>query len=241
MTSQSFPAWFIHKRWVKETSAIAYFFSESLGIVACHCKGGRTPKKQALLQPFMPLWLTVQERYDRYFIQSIESTAPAFIMNGTNHFAALYVNELIYLTQKPLSVDTKLYEAYSQVVRLLACTHDDKAIEVLLRRFEWTLLLSCGQAFSLTHEANSTNPIEVECTYQLIPEEGFVCRDKGILGVHLGEMARDNLHNPETLLAAKKLMRQAIDHLVSGRPINTRALFSNRSHNGVNLREYGPG
>ena len=73
MTTKSLQGWVVHKTWSGDTSARVKFFTRELGLIECLCKGGRNPKKHALLQAFYPLWLAVDERYERYFARSIES------------------------------------------------------------------------------------------------------------------------------------------------------------------------
>ncbi|MDI1352184.1 MAG: recombination protein O N-terminal domain-containing protein, partial [bacterium] len=112
MTTKSVQGWVIHKQWSGDTSARVYFFTRELGLLQCLCKGGRTPKKQSLLQAFTPLWLVVQERYNLYYTQSIESTFPMFQFESHALFSALYLNELLYYVLKPLYPDEELFNAY---------------------------------------------------------------------------------------------------------------------------------
>ena len=86
MTTKTLQAWVLHKQWSGDTSARVSFFTRELGVIQCLCKGGRTPKKQALLQAFTPLWLSVDERYDRYYTQAIESISPILHLRGILFF-----------------------------------------------------------------------------------------------------------------------------------------------------------
>lgn len=220
-------AWVLHKHCSGDTSAKVSFFTREAGLVHCVCKGGRTPKKQALLQAFSPLWISIIERYDRYYAQAVESSSPSLILTGHALFAGLYINEILYYALSPNYPDAPLYDAYLFTLNNLAITKDKLLFEALLRRFEWIILRSCGYAFSLIEEAGSAHLIDVNSYYQFIAGEGFVPTTTGIPGAHILALAEDNLSEVAVLRSAKIIMRQAIDHLVGGREIKSRRLYSN--------------
>ncbi|MGL5743013.1 MAG: DNA repair protein RecO [Legionella sp.] len=218
-------AWVLHKQWSGDTSARVSFFTRELGLLQCYCKGGRTPKKQALLQEFTPLWISLRERYERYYVQSVETNAPSYQLTASSLFSGLYINEILYYALSPHASDPALYEAYLFTLRMLAVTKDKLELEALLRRFEWTFIQSCGYSFSLTHEARTEDPIADDLCYRFIAGEGFVLERKGISGSHILALAEDNLSEAPYLKSAKIIMRQAIDHLVGGREIRARSLY----------------
>ena len=225
MTSRSVQAWVIHKLWSGDTSARVSFFTRELGLIQCLCKGGRTPKKQSLLQAFTPLWVSVDERYERYFAQTIESVAPMFYLQGISLFSGLYVNELLYYALSPSSPVDELFNAYLTTLNGLALNSDRLAVEPLLRRFEWVLLKNCGYSFSFTQEACTGELIIPDHYYHFVAGEGFIAASKGIPGEHLLALSEDNLSEEAVLKSAKRIMRQAIDHLLGGREIQARNIF----------------
>jgi DNA repair protein RecO (recombination protein O) len=219
-------AWVLHKNWSGDTSARVSFITREAGLIQCFYKGGRTPKKQALLQAFTPLWISITERYDRYYAQTIESMSPTLQFSLSNSlFASLYVNEILYYTLRPNYPDTALFDAYSFTLNGLAATKDRLILESLLRRFEWTLLKSCGYSFSFTHEARTTDLIAADLYYQFVAGEGFFLAPSGIAGAHILALAQDDLSEPAYLKSAKIIMRQAVDHLLGGKEIKARALY----------------
>lgn len=223
---QTVEAWILHKQWSGETSAKVSFFTREMGLIHCLYKGGRTPKKQALLQAFTPLWVTIIERYDQYYVQSVESISSTPPIMGDSLFAGLYVNEILYYALSPNSHDPILFDAYLFTLKNLLLTKEKFILEALLRRFEWTLLQACGYSFSLTQEARTENLIMANFCYQFVVSEGFVLDNKGIPGAHILALAQDNLSDPACLKSAKMIMRQAINHLVGGREIKARALYT---------------
>lgn len=225
MTTKTIEAWVLHKRWSGDTSARVSFFTRESGLIHCLCKGGRTPKKQALLQAFTPLWLSVDERHERFYANTIESISPTLALTGHALFSGLYVNEILYYVLSPDSPDVALFDAYLFTLNSLVFTRDRLALESLLRRFEWTVLQACGYSFSLTHEAGADDAIAEDLYYQFIAGEGFVLASKGIPGTHILALASDNLDEAIYLQSAKMIMRKAIDHLLGGREIKARTLY----------------
>lgn len=223
--TKSLQAWVIHKQWSGDTSARVSFFTRELGLIQCLCKGGRTPKKQSLLQAFTPLWVSVDERYDRYYTKNLESISPMLHLEGNSLFSGLYLNELLYYALSPVVPDTELFNAYLMTLKGLVLTQDRLVVEPLLRRFEWTLLKACGYSFSFTEETRTGVLIGANAYYQFVAGEGFLSASKGIPGEHLLAIADDNLSNIDYLKSAKMIMRQAIDHLLGGREIKARLLF----------------
>ncbi|AUH72709.1 DNA repair protein RecO [Legionella sainthelensi] len=225
MTIRTVEAWVLHKQWSGDTSARVSFLTREFGVVQCLYKGGRTPKKQALLQAFTPLWISLTERYDRYYIQSIESISSTLPLIGHALFAGLYINEILYYALGSNYSDSALFDAYLFTLNNLVSTSDRLVLEALLRRFEWTVLRTCGYSFSLTQEARTENLIVADLYYQFVAGEGFVIDSVGIPGEHILALAQDDLSDAAYLKSAKKIMRQAIDHLVGGREIKSRALY----------------
>lgn len=222
---KSFNAFVIHKQWVGDTSARLFLFTEELGVFHCLCTGARTPKKQALIQSFTPLWVAVDERYDRFYTKSIEATAPTLPLHGPALFSALYLNELLYHVLKSSEPMPSLFHNYVFTLQELTQVHNQLSLEPLLRRFEWDLLHLCGYGFSFTEEARTGDVINAEYNYSWQAGEGFVVASQGIPGTHLLALAEGNLSEEAYLKSAKIIMRKAIDHLLGGREVKARALF----------------
>ena len=230
MTIEAFEAWVLHKRPSGDTSAQIIFFTREKGVIICLCKGGRTPKKQAVLQSFTSLWLSIDSQKGGYYARSIESTAARFELKGKALFAGLYLNELLYYTLAPMDPYPELFDVYLLTLHGLTVTTDQLVIEVLLRRFEYTLLLACGSSISFTEEAFSTDSIVSNKRYQFIASTGFIASSDGILsGRDIIALAQGQLSDVNALKAAKIIMRQAIDHLLGGRKLKSRSLYTYHS------------
>lgn len=225
MTTETLEAWVLHKSPSGDSSARVSFFTREKGILNCLYKGGRTPKKQALLQPFIPLWLAADLRKDYYFVRQLEIQKEPIELKANSLFAGLYVNELIFYALRSMDAYPELFAIYQETIQGLALLNDKLALEVVLRRFEWALLLACGYSLSFNYDAHSLEPIRVNQAYQLLPGEGFVSASAGIPGEHILALAEGQLDELGLLKTAKFIMRQAIDHLLGGRELKSRSLY----------------
>lgn len=225
MIHESETAWVLHKQWSGDTSARVTFFTRDHGVVRAVCKAGRTPKKQALLQAFTPLWVVFAERSGWYHVQTLELLSLSLPLEGHYLFAGLYVNELLYHALGPLDAYPRLYEAYTATLFALCHASDQVALEIVLRRFEWALLAAIGYGLSLTHEARTGLPIVSSQQYVLIAGVGLIGAEQGMKGAHLLALSDDALTESDVLKTAKKIMRIAIDHALGGKKIKTRDLY----------------
>jgi DNA repair protein RecO (recombination protein O) len=201
------------------------FFTRDLGLVQALYKGGRTPKKQLLLQPFTPLWADFTERDNWYYVRKLEIAALSSPMVQRHVYAALYLNELLYLALQPLDAYPQLFDGYVETLHALTHTMTQAELESSLRRFEWCLLTSLGYAISLTHDAYTLLPIDANTYYQVVPGQGLVSSEQGMSGRHLLALARDELTDPLVLKTAKQLMRRLVDQCLGGKEIKTRSIY----------------
>ncbi|WP_028389579.1 DNA repair protein RecO [Legionella fairfieldensis] len=223
MTTETFEAWLLHKRPSGDTSAQATFFTREKGILNCLYKGGRTPKKQATLQPFIPLWLAIDARKDWIYVRHLETIAHLCSPRGHSLWAGLYMNELLFYALRPMDPQPALFDVYLGTMQQFVTNPDKIAVEVLLRRFEWGLLLACGYSVSFNEEARTFTPIVIESFYQFIAGEGFIAAERGFTGKDILALAQGQLDNLHLLKIAKLIMRQSIDHLLGGKELKSRS------------------
>jgi DNA repair protein RecO (recombination protein O) len=228
MTIESLSGWVLHKRLSGDSSLLVTFFTREKGIVCATYKGGRTPRKQALVSVFTPIWLSTNLVQDRYFVRQLETTQPTLCLSGDALFSALYVNELLYHILHPLDESPEVYDCYEHTVQALAQITERVVIEPVLRRFEWQLLVTLGYQMSLTHDARSSYPISETQQYVFILGEGFVLTEKGVLGKHIIEWSNGKFNDVTVRRLAKSVMRCVFNHLLEGRPIKARQLY--RTH-----------
>ncbi len=227
MISEGLEGWLLHKRPSGDTSLILSIFTQQKGRIDCLCKSGRLPKKQALLQPFVSLYLTLDNRNNWSYLRAIENPFPACTLKNQALFAAVYVNELLYYTLALGVAEPTIYDLYTNLLQQLVGVDDKLLIETLLRRFEWALLQSCGHLVSFSKDAEDNQPLEADRYYKFIPGAGFVKTAVApfLEGQHILAFARGELDEPVVLRTAKLIMRASIAHLLDGRELKCRSFY----------------
>ena len=107
-----------------------------------------------------------------------------------------------------------------------------KELEIHLRAFELNLLKQIGYGLDLKFEANSNNEIKEEGVYGFDPIIGFQPVNDGsnkkncYSGKDIINFCKGDLSSPETLLASKLIMREAIDFHLGNKPLKIREYLS---------------
>lgn len=224
MTTNQYEAWLLHKRPSGDTSVHLSFFTPEQGLLHGLYRGGRTTKKQGLLQAFTPLWVAVESRQDWHYVNRLETMAPSLKLSGLSLFAGLYVNELLYYTLNAGECYTALFKAYQYTLQGLGAVNNKLAIEALLRRFEMQLLEVCGYSLVLTSDVHGA-PIKPCNHYGFTVGRGLEQGNPGFSGQSVLGLANNQFDNLQVLKTAKFILRQAIDHLLGGRELKSRSLF----------------
>ena len=222
--AMSNPIWMIHKIWAGGSSARALFFTREQGLVWAKYHGGWGPKKQAMLQSFTPLWIEFTQRQTWYYVRHLEIAGSAFEFTAPHLFSALYINELLYHMLRPQDPQPDLYDAYVTTLQQVSLADTKLDLEQVLRRFEWTVLVSTGYAMSLTVDQSGT-PIVATQYYNFQPGNGFSVASTGILGTDILSLANDELTDPKILKTAKYIMRRALEHALGGKKLKSRDFF----------------
>lgn len=226
MTIENHEAWLLHKKPSGDSSAQLIFFTREAGLLSCLFRGGRTPKKQVLLQAFTPIWLAVDTRRDWQYVNRLEILSSPLPLSGVSLFAGLYLNELLYYALSKGESQVELFDAYQFTLKGLATVNDRLVIEALLRRFEFTLLAACGYSLVLTEEVGSGRAIQAQYHYQYTAGQGLQRASQGFSGRTVLTLAQGQFDDLAALKIAKLIMRQAIDHLLGGRKLKSRSLFA---------------
>jgi DNA repair protein RecO (recombination protein O) len=221
MRTDALEAWLLSKIPSGDTSLRLHLFTRQKGVITCFYKGGRTPKKQAVLQSFVPLWLSLDTQKESHFARTVEAGAIPLSLTGHSLFSALYVNELVFYALKPFDSHPEVYDAYQYVLHGLTIAIERVAIESLLRRFEWVLLKTCGYRLAFA-EGVLVSP---DAFYHFDVGQGFVMAKDGIPADTASAIVEGNFQNVLVLKSAKHIMRQAIDCLLVGRELKSRRLF----------------
>lgn len=219
-------AYVLHSRPYLETSALVDFFTLEQGRISAVVKGIRRPgsKLRGVLQPFVPLQITLRGRQQLKTLTQAESVGMNGIMQGRALMCGMYVNEMIQRLLSPFDPHPHLYVYYQYVLNELILGAD---IEGALRTFEHRLLAETG--YGLTMDSVSAQHLYLfnveHWQFLKVARIAESDRSRCFHGKELLAIGQDCYDAPETRQSAKRLMRLAIDHLLSGRPLNSRSLF----------------
>ena len=227
------PGYVLHHRAWRDTSRILDVFARDHGRLALFARGVRGPKSKlaSVLQPFQPLLLSWSGHGDPGQLTRAEPGGedgreatgplpPAALMSGW------YLNELLLKLTTRLDPQPALFGAYEAA---LGALRSGAAVAPVLRRFEMALLELLGYGLDLQHEARTGRPIEPGSYYHFHAALGFVAlsSDPGaeaVSGASVQALAADRLDDARTLDDARRVMRAALDHLLEGRELRTRAV-----------------
>lgn len=222
-STEAQPAFVLHTRPYRETSALVDFFTPG-GRVRGVLRSARG-KTGSLARPFVPLMVEFRGKSELRSVGRFESAGNSPWLVGEALFSGLYLNELLVRLLPFETANPALYEQYALTLEALAQHHP---LEPLLRAFEWRLLVELGYAFALDQD-NSGHPVEAQGLYRLSTEEGLervASFAPGLFkGADLLAMADANWAAEGALLAAKRLMRQALAAHLGGKPLMSRELF----------------
>jgi DNA repair protein RecO (recombination protein O) len=223
MLASSQPAYVLHSRAYRESSALVDFLTPQ-GRLRAVLRGARG-KAGSLARAFIPLEAEFRGRGELKNVGRLEPAGiPNFLM-GEALFSGLYLNELLIRLLPAEDPHPVIFQHYAMTVLALA---EGRAIEPLLRSFEWRLLDELGYGFALDLDCEG-QPIAAAGLYRLQTETGLVPVghfQPGVFqGVELMAMAEADWAVPGALAAAKRLMRQALAPHLGGRPLVSRELF----------------
>jgi DNA repair protein RecO (recombination protein O) len=225
-TTQS--AFVLHSRPYRENQLLIDLLTEHDGKLAALSYVGHSTKssRKALLQPFLPIKVTLKGQQNLKSLIRVEPIGRSFLLKKNALFSAFYINELLVKLLGDNIACEALFQQYKMSLEALAQASN---IEICLREFELMLMDELGLSFdfSLVFEHSAEG-------FYYLPDEGFIpaytklkqpCYNRW----HLQAIAERDLSTPEVLNTFKALMRQVINHLLDGVPLNSRKLFSKKA------------
>ena len=216
-------AYVLHSRPYRETSALVDFITPQ-GRLRAVLRSARG-KAGTLARPFVPLEIEFRGRGELKNVGRMESAGLSTWLNGEALFSGLYLNELLIRLLPAEDPHPAVFEHYAATLLALA---EGRALEPLLRSFEWRLLDDLGYGFALTSDIHQ-QPIEAAGMYRLQVDAGlervYLVQPGLFSGAELLAMAETDWDVPGALSAAKRLMRQALAVHLGGRPLVSRELF----------------
>ncbi len=230
------PAYVLHSRPYRDSSALLEVFTAQQGRISLLARGARRRTRGgasgALLQPFMPLLLSFSGRAELKNLGATESAGPARMLRGERLFSGLYLNELLVRLLHRYDPHPQLFAAYGATLEALA---GSEPVDDSLRRFEFTLLGELGYGFSLDMDGLSGEAVQDGHWYHYHPDWGLVARGPGVdsaqpafAGAQLLAMAAGGFGG-QARGTAKRLLRQVLAAHLGEAPLRSRELFRTRS------------
>jgi DNA repair protein RecO (recombination protein O) len=217
------PAYVLHSRAYRETSALVDFLTPQ-GRLRAVLRSARG-KAGTLARPFVPLEVEFRGRGELKNVGRMEGMGVASWLVGEALFSGLYLNELLIRLLPSEDPHPGVFDHYAATLQALA---EGRALEPLLRSFEWRLLDDLGYGFSLDSDING-DPLDSTGLYRLQVDAGlervYLLQPGLFQGTELLAMAQADWSAPGALSAAKRLMRQALAVHLGGRPLVSRELF----------------
>ena len=221
-------AFVLHSRPYRESQLLVDLLTEHDGKLAALSYIGHSTKssRKALLQPFLPIKVTLKGSYNLKSLIRVEPMGKSFLLKKNALFSAFYINELLV---KLLGENIACEALFQQYKISLESLVQSSNIEICLREFELMLMDELGLSFdfSLVFEHSAQG-------FYYLPDEGFIpaytkLKQPCYHRLHLQAIAERDFSTPEVLNTFKILMRQVINHLLAGVPLNSRKLFSNKA------------
>jgi DNA repair protein RecO (recombination protein O) len=221
------PAYVLHHREYRDTSRILDVFSERHGRITLFARGARGPKSKyaSLLMPFRPLLLSWSGRGDAAQLTGAEAGSEAFAIPAAHVMSAFYLNELVITLTTRHDPQPQLFADYARALRRLAV---EPQPEAALRVFEKRLLESIGYGLELDVEEGTHYQFRAGLGFHEVREDApGACAGRSLLALR-----EESLDDTATLDAARRVLRQALDHCLEGREIRTRTVARSMSRRG---------
>ncbi|PIQ42688.1 MAG: DNA repair protein RecO [Gammaproteobacteria bacterium CG11_big_fil_rev_8_21_14_0_20_46_22] len=214
----------LHKRPYRDSSALIELLTDTDGIVPVVAHGVKRAKSKlaSVTQQFCLLEVSYTPKGELRTLKQAEMERHLFL-SGEQLLCGFYMNELILKLIPRLSHCEDVFELYENTLQTLSSCD---SIETLLRRFEKQLLELLGYGISFSHTLSGQS-IEAKQFYALSLDQGFeiATEQDGLPGHTLLKIDQEKLDTPDTLQAAKHIMRRLIQAHLGHKTIESRSLF----------------
>jgi DNA repair protein RecO (recombination protein O) len=168
------PAYVLHRYDWSESSLTLEVLTRHLGRIALVAKGAKRPTSsfRPVLLPLQPLRLAFGGEAEVKTLKAAEWQGGHVMPTGEALMAGYYVNELLLKLLAREDPHPRLFDAYAQVVAILASEHGE-ALEAALRAFELLLLREIGLLPLLHTQTTSWQALQPQEAYCLVAEGGL--------------------------------------------------------------------
>ena len=208
-------AYVLHQYDWSETSLILDLFTRERGRLAVAAKGAKRPYSQlrGVLLPFQRLSVSLGRASDDtqaevHTLRAAEWAGGAPMPSGGALFSGFYLNELLLRLLARQDPHAALFDAYAQVLPVLALA-DEAQSQAVLRAFELILLREAGLLPELNCVTQTLQPVRAEAAYALRPDTGIVpaaVDDAGLAGARLVALQAALEHGSVAALQAECML-----------------------------------
>ena len=188
----------------------------------------------SLMQPFCPILVGLGGKAELKYLSSAENAGVALSLPGERLFSGLYMNELLVRLLPKFDAVPQLFATYGSSLLALS---DNNDAELTLRRFELALFEELGYEIQW-HKDDLGREISHDRNYLFAHDRGFVETAEGVTeevltGANL--VALNAWYRSSTPLtnharqSLKRVMRQAVDYRLDGRPLKVCLLYTSPS------------
>lgn len=222
----------LHTRPFKETSLLVDLFTRNHGKISVIAKGAKRPKSKIgiIKTPSCLFFVSCTGRGELKILTHCEIKEYFFpIAEAFN--SVVYLNELLIKLLEKEDAHPEIFDHYLIVCSSLKRKNKEK-LEKNLRSFELTLLKEIGYGLNLNFEGNSDIEIKEDTSYKFVPAVGFLPQSNSesnknnFSGRDILNLSTGNFSSPDTLLASKQIMRQAIDFHLGNKTLKIREYLS---------------
>lgn len=227
------PAWVLHRRPYRETSALLELFTPDHGRLGAVARGVKGRERGGLIEPFVPLRVSWSGRGELKSVVDLEQAGRAYPLSGAALACGFYMAELIMALTRREEPLPRTWQSYAIALDGLA----GELREPLLRSFELALLEESGYGLQLNEDIHG-RPVDSAAAYFYIPDAGAVAQDAaaqavceaavGVSGATLLALAageRDALLREPGRGEARRLLRRVIKQRLNGRRLRSREMF----------------
>lgn len=168
------PAFVLHRYDWSESSLILEVFTRHHGRIALVAKGVKRPSSsfRPILLPLQPLHLAFGGDAEIRTLKSAEWQGGYAMPSGEALLSGYYINELVLTLLARDDPHATLFDAYANVVEVIASAHGE-VLEAALRSFELLLLREVGLLPQLDTQTMTLGALQPSQHYTLVPEGGL--------------------------------------------------------------------
>ncbi|CAM4377872.1 MAG: DNA repair protein RecO [Legionellaceae bacterium] len=227
------PAYILHSRPYRDTSAIIDVFSRDYGYISGIAQGVRSnrSKIKGILQAFNPLLLSWSGKRELMYINGVELNGSYYSLTGLNLISAMYLNELLLRVLHKFIPYPQLYDFYDTALSQLVLADN---VRPILRIFEKKLLQELGYGLILDSCAKTGKPVDAQKKYYFQPSLGVFEISATTLinnpqyvfsGTSLLAFMQEVFTQPEYLRDAKKINQFSLAMIIGDKPLKSRELL----------------